>query len=112
MHELFLSAHVPNDDVQRALRILQGYCGMSPVTLLRRRLIYEGPRLRQLRGIDPAFVTKQGPGKLPSWRSLHEQLIRQSYVITLVFDVNRDHFGQTVIDDSQGPLDDSIKGEE
>jgi mediator of RNA polymerase II transcription subunit 18 len=93
MHELFLTAQVSGDDLQRSLRVLQGYCGMKPVSLLRRRLIWEGPKSRSLKGIDPAFVKKQGP-KQPLWRSLHEQLIRQSYIITLVYDVDRSHFGQ------------------
>ena len=93
MHELFLTAQVSGDDLQRSLRILQGYCGMSPVSLLRRRLIWEGPKSRNLKGIDPTFIKKQGL-KQQLWRNLHEQLIRQSYIITLVYDVDRSHFGQ------------------
>ena len=94
MHELFLTAQVSGDDLQRSLRVLQGYCGMSPIPLLRRRLIWDGPKSRSLKGIDPAFIRVQVPQKQPLWRSLHEQLIRQSYIITLVYDVDRSHFGQ------------------
>jgi len=94
MHELFLSTQVANEDLQRALRILQGYCGMKPVTLIRRRLMWEGPRTRSLQGIDPKFLQRQQPVKEPFWRSLHEQLIRQSYIITLIYDVDRDQFGR------------------
>jgi mediator of RNA polymerase II transcription subunit 18, fungi type len=97
MHELFLSTQVANDDIQRALRILQGYCGMKPVTLIRRRLMWEGPRTRNLKGIDPTFISKQQPAKEPYWRSLHEQLIRQSYIVTLIYDVDRDQFGRAEI---------------
>ena len=93
MHELFLTASVSNEDLDRSLRILQGYCSMKPVFWLRRKLIWEGPRSRQLKGIDPAFITRQGP-KMAFWRSLHEQLTRQSYVITLIYDVDRDSFGK------------------
>ncbi|KAN0108125.1 Mediator complex, subunit Med18 [Hyaloscypha variabilis] len=92
MHELFLSTQVANEDLQRALRILQGYCGMKPVTFLRRRLIWEGPRMRNgLKGIDAGFLKRQSQ---PIWRSLHEQLIRQSYIITLLYDVKREQFGE------------------
>jgi mediator of RNA polymerase II transcription subunit 18 len=101
MHELFLIAHLPDDEVQKALRIFQGYCGMSPVTLLRRRMTFEGPRLKQLKGIDPAFIQNL-KSKQHLWRSLHDQITRQSYVITLIFDINKDHFGQPEVSESQG----------
>jgi mediator of RNA polymerase II transcription subunit 18 len=69
---------------------------MKPVTFLRRRLIWEGPRMRSgLKGIDPGFLHRQSPLREPLWRSLHEQLIRQSYIITLLYDVDRDQFGQS-----------------
>jgi mediator of RNA polymerase II transcription subunit 18 len=68
---------------------------MKPVTLLRRRLIWEGPRTRNLKGIDPTFLQKQLATKEPSWRYLHEQLVRQSFIITLIYDIDRDQFGRT-----------------
>ena len=99
MHELFLSTSVNNDDLERALRVLQGYCGMKPVKLLRRRLLWEGPRMRNnLKGIDTNFLRSQEKVSRengPLWRNLHEQLIRTSYVITLIYDVDRDQFGRT-----------------
>lgn len=94
MHELFLTTQVANDDLQRALRILQGYCAMSPVNILRRRMTFEGPRTKNPKGIDPGFITRQPPPKIPQWRGLSEQLARQSYVLTLAYDVDREHFGQ------------------
>ncbi|TVY14131.1 Mediator of RNA polymerase II transcription subunit 18 [Lachnellula arida] len=91
MHELFLTSHIANDDLSRTVRILQGYCGMKPVSLLERRLMWEGPRARtNLKGIDPNFVTRQPPQLAPVWRGLHEQLVRQSYILTLIYDVTRD----------------------
>jgi mediator of RNA polymerase II transcription subunit 18, fungi type len=91
MHELFLSTQVANEDLQRALRILQGYCGMKPVTFLRRRLIWEGPRMRSgLKAVDPGLLKRQ-----PLWKFLYDQLVRQSYVIALLYDVDRDQFGQS-----------------
>jgi mediator of RNA polymerase II transcription subunit 18 len=101
MHELFLISHLSDDEVQRALRIFQGYCGMSPVTLLRRRMTFEGPRLKQLKGIEPTFIKDQERGKQHLWRSLHDQITRQSYVITLIFDINKDHFGQPEVSESR-----------
>ncbi|CZR59614.1 uncharacterized protein PAC_09508 [Phialocephala subalpina] len=95
MHELFLTTQISNDDLQRALRILQGYCGMSPVHILRRHLKWEGPRTRTPKGIDPAFIQKQHRDKVPQWKALSEQLGRQSYVLTLIYDVDRGQFGQT-----------------
>lgn len=102
MHELFLIAHLSDDDVQRALRIFQGYCGMSPVTLLRRRMTFEGPRLKQLKGIDPTVIQNQKRENQNLWKNLHTQITRQSYVITLIFDINKDHFGQPEVSESQG----------
>jgi mediator of RNA polymerase II transcription subunit 18 len=97
MQELFLSSTVANEDLQRALRILQGYCGMKPVTFLRRRLIWEGPRARTgLKGVDQGIYKRQPLLREPHlWKGLHEQLVRQSYIITLLYDVDRDQFGQS-----------------
>ncbi len=94
MHELFLTSHVPNGDLDRADRILQGYCGMKPITVIRRRLLFEGPRMRNPKGIDLALIASQPQHKIPLWRSLHEQLSRQSYVITLIYETSQDQFGQ------------------
>ncbi len=104
MHELFLTTHVPDEDLQRALRILQGYCAMSPVNILRRRLTWEGPRTRNPKGIDPGFITKQHQSKIPLWRGLSEQLSRQSYVVNLLYDVERDSFGQVEMADPDFPM--------
>lgn len=68
---------------------------MSPVHILRRHLKWEGPRTRTPKGIDPAFIQKQPRDKVPQWKALSEQLGRQSYVLTLIYDVDRDQFGQT-----------------
>ncbi|KAF4637330.1 hypothetical protein G7Y89_g744 [Cudoniella acicularis] len=95
MHELFLTAHVPNDDLSRAVRILQGYCGTKPQAVLSRRLLWEGPKTRNnLKGIDTAFIMRQPQPKIPFWRSLNEQLVRQSYIVTLTYDVDKSFFGQ------------------
>lgn len=100
MHELFLTTHISNDDLSRTVQILQGFCGMKPVSLLQRRLMWEGPRARtNLKGIDPGFIMAQQPPLLAAlWRGLHEQLVRQSYIITLVYAVSHGDFSQTNAD--------------
>jgi mediator of RNA polymerase II transcription subunit 18, fungi type len=90
MHELFLTAHIGNDDLTRSVQILQGYCAMSPTPLLRRRLFWNGP-LTHNRGLHPGFLAAQGP-KTRLWRSLSEQLIRQAYIVVLLYDITRDQF--------------------
>jgi mediator of RNA polymerase II transcription subunit 18, fungi type len=68
---------------------------MKPVTFLRRRLIWEGPRQRSgLKGIDPGLLQKMPQARQPLWKILHDQLVRQSYIITLVYEVDRDQFGR------------------
>jgi mediator of RNA polymerase II transcription subunit 18 len=101
MHELFLSAFVGDDDTSRSIRILQGYCAMKPEPVLRRRLLWEGPVARKLSGFDPNFLkSQQQQPKFNLWRTLHEQLTRQSYIMQLVFDVDRDEFGQSKSNES------------
>lgn len=96
MHELFLTANIDNSDLTRAVRILQGFCGMKPQAFLCRRLIWEGPKQRTgLRGIPNDIISKQTPAKVQLWKTLHEQLVRQSYVIALVFEVGKSAFGQS-----------------
>jgi mediator of RNA polymerase II transcription subunit 18, fungi type len=102
MHELFLTSHIANDDLSRTVRILQGYCGMKPVSLLERRLMWEGPRARtNLKGIDPSFIMRQPPPLDQVWRGLHEQLVRQSYILTFIYGVSRDDFGQAKANGSE-----------
>lgn len=90
MHELFLTAHIGEEDCPRALQILQGYCAMSPTPILRRRLYWNGALVHN-RGLDQVFITAQGQ-KARFWSSLHEQLIRQAYTVLLLYDVTRDQF--------------------
>lgn len=68
---------------------------MSPIHILRRHLKWEGPRTRTPKGIDPGYIQKQHRDKVAQWKALSEQLGRQSYVLTLIYDVDRDQFGQT-----------------
>jgi mediator of RNA polymerase II transcription subunit 18 len=65
-------------------------------------MTFEGPHLKQLKGIEPTFIQNQKREKQHLWKSLHDQITRQSYVITLIFDINKDHFGQPEVSESQG----------
>ncbi len=93
LHELFLSAIVARDDLQRALQILQGYCEMSPVRITRRRLIWEGPRGRNAKALDQGWINRQKE-KSNQWRNLSDALSRQSYSVMLSYDIDPDQFGQ------------------
>ncbi|KAH8821219.1 mediator complex, subunit Med18 [Xylogone sp. PMI_703] len=102
MHELFLTTPIPSDDKSRALRILQGYCGMIPDQIIRRRLLWQGPRRRTpLPGINPKLLGNQPQHKMAQWKLLHEQLVRQSYTIAVLYDVQRDQFSQPVVSGSE-----------
>lgn len=71
---------------------------MSPIPILNRRLVWDPPqppRTGKPKGIDPAFILRQPPMKLPLWRSLHDQLIRQPYIITLLYGTTQDQFGRS-----------------
>lgn len=92
MHELFLTTTVTDYDRPRALQILQGYCAMSPVAVLRRRLYWNGPLVHN-RGFDPALIAAQGQ-KARLWNALHEQIVRQAYTLILLYDVDREQFAK------------------
>jgi len=93
MHELFLNTSVSNGDCPRAIQILQGYCDMSPVPVLRRRVMLRGPPGPNQKGLDPAFLLNLKPQQRPDlWKALDEQLKRRPFVITLIYDIKRNHF--------------------
>lgn len=73
---------------------------MQPNHFFHRRVVFEGPRGRQLKGIDPTFIKQQGPLKAPFWQSLHEQLVRQSYYVTGIWEIGREGFGKKAADGS------------
>jgi hypothetical protein len=94
MHELFTTAVVPNSAVFEILKILQGLCGMTPVHQSERRLIFEGPKSGPLVGIPPQLPDRKREN-VQLWKELHQQLVRQSYYITISYDVTETHFGQS-----------------
>lgn len=99
MHELFLSTIVPSSDIVRGVEILQGYCAMSPATITRRRLIWEG---KTPKAFDKNFLNRPQPKeKAVQWRNLSEALSRQPYVVTLSYEINPSQFGKTDGDDAE-----------
>jgi mediator of RNA polymerase II transcription subunit 18, fungi type len=101
MHELFASAAVPHSLLDEVLKILQGLCAMTPMRHLERRLIFEGPKVPPLLGKKGAQLQKQNPNNILLWRDLHEHLVRQSYYITVSYDVDEAQFGEEVSDDHE-----------
>ncbi|KAL2073194.1 hypothetical protein VTL71DRAFT_10518 [Oculimacula yallundae] len=101
-HELFLTAIVANEDLETTLKILQGYCAMSPINVLTRKLTWEGPRTRTPSGIDPRFLKNQPAKNVPEWTGLSAQLARQSYILHLLYEVDRQTFGKAA--DESTPL--------
>lgn len=93
MHELFLISEYAEADILKATKLLQGFCAMAPVPIINRRLIWEAPRVTKQKGLDPQFIQRQPPPRIPLWRSLQEGLIRQAYYVNLVYAVSRDQFG-------------------
>lgn len=106
MHELFLTASVPGNDVLAARSVLQGYCAMPEVHQLTRVLHYTGPD-------RPSGFKKVGDlDGTPNRRlfnDLHQYLTKQSYIMTVRYQLNEDEFGQEVggsssLDQRQGTL--------
>lgn len=101
MHELFTSAIVPHTLVDEVLKILQGLCAMTPIRHLERRLIFEGPKVPPLLGMRGAQLQNQNSANAPLWKELHEQLVRQSYYITISYDIDEAQFGKSVSDEHE-----------
>jgi hypothetical protein len=93
MHELFTTAILKNSQIVETLKILQGLCCMTPVRQLERRIIFEGPKTNPLLGIGAAQLQSRKPVNSPLWKELNEQLVRQSYYISISHEINESHFG-------------------
>lgn len=102
MHELFTSAAVPHMLLDEVLKILQGLCAMTPMRHLEHRLIFEGPKVPPLLGIRGAQLQNQNPNNISLWKDLHERLVRQSYYITVCYDIDEAQFGKVRPADHEG----------
>jgi|SRR5271156_770215 len=101
MHELFTSAAVPQTLLDEALKILQGLCAMTPIRHLERLLIFEGPKAPPLLGMRGAQLQNQNSANASLWKELHEQLVRQSYYITISYDIDEAQFEKSVSDENE-----------
>jgi mediator of RNA polymerase II transcription subunit 18, fungi type len=101
MHELFTSAAVPHTLVDEVLKILQGLSAMTPMRHLERCLIFEGPKAPPLLGLRVAQLQNQNSVNALLWKELHEQLVRQSYYITISYDIDEAQFGKSVSDEHE-----------
>ena len=93
MHEIFLTTIILGKELDFYLRVLQGVCIMQPNHIFQRRIVFEGPRTRPFKAIDPEFIKSQGQ-KAPLYQNLHEQLSRQSFYLTAIWDVEKEAFGK------------------
>ncbi len=93
MHELFLTAVVPDADLDRAKALLQGLCGMAAYASMHRVLYFAGPP--QPRGLIVKRSIPQPvlPTQARLWTELHQQLLRQSFVVQVRYGVGGDEFG-------------------
>jgi mediator of RNA polymerase II transcription subunit 18 len=93
MHELFLTALVSPEHVAELLQILQGLCAMTPGHKYEHHVVYEGPKAPPLVPISAPMLQGRKPADAASWHELNEQLIRQSYYITLSYDIDNSRMG-------------------
>ena len=66
---------------------------MTPVHKFEHRLIFDGPKAPPLMGIAGAQLQSRKQANLPLWKELHDQLVRQSYYITVSYEVGEAQFG-------------------
>ena len=67
---------------------------MQPTHIIQRRLMFAGPNRAPLSGIDLKPFSQRRPEELQPWKALSEQLMRQSYIITLLYETKPSQFGQ------------------
>lgn len=94
MHELFIVAIVPEKKVKGMLMILQGLCAMMPTRQLEWRFVFEGPKSAPLHGIGSNQIQTRKPANLLLWKELHDQLVRQSYYLPVIYNVDESMFGR------------------
>lgn len=96
MHEIFLDSVIPQEDLEKTVQVLQGYCNMAPVNLFRRKTYWQGPKTRNPQGLnlEHKVVKLAAPAKRILWRSLHEYLSKQSYIVTAIYNIDSEpHVG-------------------
>ncbi|KAL1889747.1 hypothetical protein Sste5346_008735 [Sporothrix stenoceras] len=95
MHELFLTAVVPDVDIERAKALLQGLSGMTARGTVHRILYFAGPPQPRGLAVKRAIPQPIQPAQGRLWAELHQQMMRQSFVLQARYPVNRDELGAT-----------------
>ncbi|ERT03310.1 uncharacterized protein SPSK_09479 [Sporothrix schenckii 1099-18] len=93
MHELFLTAVVPDTDIERAKALLQGLSGMTARGTVHRILYFAGPPQPRGLAVKRAIPQPIQPAQGRLWTELHQQMVRQSFVLQARYPVNRDELG-------------------
>lgn len=93
MHELFLTAVVPDVDIERAKALLQGLSGMTARGTVHRILYFAGPPQPRGLSVKRAIPQPIQPAQGRLWAELHQQMSRQSFVLQARYPVNRDELG-------------------
>jgi hypothetical protein len=92
MLELFLLSQCPDSDILKAQQVLQGYCEMSPASMLNRRLLWEAPHVPKQKGFEQLFIERQHPQRKFLWQNMQAALLRQAYHVNTVYAVGREGF--------------------
>lgn len=105
MLEYFLTASVPNDQVDMGRAVLQGVCAMSGTHKFRRVLYYTGPDRPD--GFKKIKNVEKGPnGK--HFGELQRYLAKQSFILRVEYTVGQQEFGSGApsapLDQRQGTL--------
>ncbi|KAF4976020.1 hypothetical protein FZEAL_7276 [Fusarium zealandicum] len=90
MYELVLTALVEDHNFGAACAVLGGLCGMTPWESVQRVLYFQGPP-------RPVGISNQSSIDKPIrkdtgflWKELHQNLMRQSYILQARYDVLKD----------------------
>ncbi|OAA56201.1 Mediator complex, subunit Med18 [Niveomyces insectorum RCEF 264] len=94
MHELFLTAVVPDAELERAKALLQGLSGMAAYASIQRVLYFAGPPQPRGLVVRRSLPTPLLPTQVRLWSELHQQLSRQSFVVQARYALQPADFGQ------------------
>ncbi|CAK7220185.1 hypothetical protein SCUCBS95973_004072 [Sporothrix curviconia] len=93
MHELFITAVVPDADIERAKALLQGLTGMTARHSLHRLLYFAGPPQPRGLSVKRSIPQPIQPAQGRLWAELHQQMVRQSFVLQARYPVNMAELG-------------------
>lgn len=93
MHEVFLTAIVPDADIERAKALLQGLSGMSAYAGIHRVLYFSGPIQPRGLTVKRSIPMPLQPPQMRLWSELHQNLNRQSFVLQVRYPLKQSEFG-------------------